>query len=101
MILRREILPNIAGTIVADAGPRFTVSILLVAAVNFLGLGVAPPAADWALMISENRQRLTLNPWSVVAPALMIGLLTVALNVLADAVARAWAPRSTSRRCAR
>ena len=39
VILRREILPNIAGPIIADAGPRFTVSILLVAAVNFLGLG--------------------------------------------------------------
>ena len=88
VILRREILPNIAGTIVADAGPRFTVSILLVAAVNFLGLGVAPPAADWALMISENRLGLTLNPLSVLVPALMIGLLTVSLNVLADSIAQ-------------
>ena len=30
-ILRREMLPNITGTLAADAGPRFTVSILLVA----------------------------------------------------------------------
>jgi peptide/nickel transport system permease protein len=88
-ILRREVLPNIFGTVVADAGPRFTVSVLLVAAVNFLGLGIAPPKADWALMISENRPGITVNPWSVVAPALMIGILTVALNVFADSVARA------------
>ncbi len=88
-ILRREILPNIFGTVVADAGPRFTVSVLLVAAVNFLGLGIAPPQADWALMISENRPGITVNAWSVVAPALMIGILTVALNVFADSVARA------------
>jgi peptide/nickel transport system permease protein len=88
-ILRREVLPNIFGTVVADAGPRFTVSVLLVAAVNFLGLGIAPPQADWALMISENRPGITVNPWSVVAPALMIGILTVALNVFADSVARA------------
>ena len=87
VILRREVVPNIAGTIIADAGPRFTVSILLVAAGNFLGLGVAAPAADWALMISENREGLTLNPWAVVVPAVMIGLLTVSLNVLADAIA--------------
>ena len=88
-ILRREVLPNITGTVVADAGPRFTVSVLLVAAVNFLGLGIAPPQADWALMISENRPGITVNAWSVVAPALMIGILTVALNVFADSVARA------------
>ncbi len=87
VILRREILPNIWGTIVADGGPRFTVSILLVAAVNFLGLGLSPPAADWAMMISENRSGITINPWAVVAPALMIGALTVSINVVADAIA--------------
>lgn len=88
VILRREILPNIWGPIIADGGPRFTVSILLVAAVNFLGLGIAPPTADWALMISENREGLTINPLAVLVPALMIAILTVSLNVLADAIAR-------------
>jgi ABC-type dipeptide/oligopeptide/nickel transport system permease subunit len=87
VILRREILPNIWGTVVADGGPRFTVSILLVAAVNFLGLGLSPPTADWAMMISENRSGITINPWAVVAPALMIGALTVSINVIADAIA--------------
>jgi peptide/nickel transport system permease protein len=86
-ILRREILPNIWGPIVADGGPRFTVSILLVAAVNFLGLGLSPPAADWALMISENRAGITINVWAVLAPALMIAALTVSINVVADAIA--------------
>jgi peptide/nickel transport system permease protein len=88
-ILRREILPNIGGTVAADAGPRFTISILLVAAVNFLGLGLAPPAADWAIMISENRTAITIQPWAVVVPALLIAILTISLNVVADAVARA------------
>ncbi len=87
MILRREILPNIWGPIMADAGPRFTVSILLVAAVSFLGLGKAPPAADWALMISENRSGITINAWAVVVPALMIAALTVSINVIADSIA--------------
>ena len=62
-ILRREILPNIVAPILADVGLRFTCSIILVASVNFLGLGLQPPAADWALMITENRDVLDLNPW--------------------------------------
>ena len=43
------------GPIMADAGPRLTISILLIAAVNFLGwvFGHRPPS--WAVMISENR----------------------------------------------
>lgn len=87
-VLFREILPNLGGVIVADGGPRFTVSVLLVASVNFLGLGLQPPAADWALMIAENREGLTIQPWAIVAPALLIALLTIGINTAADAVAR-------------
>jgi ABC-type dipeptide/oligopeptide/nickel transport system permease subunit len=87
-ILRREILPNITPVIAADAGLRFTYSIILVASVNFLGLGLQPPAADWALMVSENRDGLDLNPWSVLAPAALIALLTISANLIGDAVAR-------------
>ena len=88
IILYREVLPNIWPTVAADAGPRFTVSILLVAAINFLGLGLRPPTADWALMISENRIGLTIQPLAVVVPALLIALLTVSVNLVADAFAR-------------
>ena len=55
---------------------------------NFLSLGLQPPAADWALMISENRSGLTLNPYAVLAPAVMIALLTISVNLVGDAVAR-------------
>lgn len=87
-ILRRELLPNIASTIAADVGIRFTLAIILVASVNFLSLGLQPPAADWALMISENRSGLTLNPYAVLAPAVMIALITIAVNMVSDAIAR-------------
>lgn len=83
-IVFREILPNIRAPLVADAGPRLTFAILLVAAVNYLGLGLRPPAADWALMISENKAGLGLQLWASLAPAILIASLTVAVNVLAD-----------------
>ncbi|MGH2744625.1 MAG: ABC transporter permease [Thermoleophilaceae bacterium] len=87
-IVAREVVPNITATISADAGPRLTVSILLIAGLNFLGLGLQPPAADWALMITENRPGLTFAPVAVAAPALMLALLTVGVNLCADALAR-------------
>ena len=87
-ILVREILPNIGGTIAADIGLRLTYSILIVASVNFLGLGVQPPAADWGLMVAENRPGFALNPLSVLVPAVLIALLTISLNLVADAVVR-------------
>lgn len=87
-ILWREITPNIMPVLLADFGIRFGVSVVLIASMNFLGLGLAPPSADWGLMISENRTYISLNPWSVMAPAIMLALLTIAVNLVADAYVR-------------
>lgn len=84
-ILRREILPNVAPIVLADFGIRFGFSIILIASVNYLGLGLAPPASDWGLMIAENQQFISLNVWSVLAPAIMIAMLTICVNLIADA----------------
>jgi peptide/nickel transport system permease protein len=86
-VLHREILPNIARPLSADVGLRFTWSVLLIASVNFLGLGLQPPAADWGLMVSENRGGIGVNPAAVLVPAAMLGLLTVAINLLSDSLA--------------
>lgn len=85
-ILRREILPNIAPSLIANIGLSLTFAILLTAAVNFLNLGLQPPAANWALMISENRPVLSLNVWSTVAPAALIAALTIGVNMVGDAI---------------
>jgi peptide/nickel transport system permease protein len=87
-ILFREITPNISPTIVGDGGTRLTVSILSIAALTFLGVGLQPPAANWALMMTENRPGLTYQPWAVIAPALMLAALTLSINLVADAYAR-------------
>jgi peptide/nickel transport system permease protein len=84
-ILRREILPSIVPVVVADLGIRFGASVILVASLNYLGLGAQPPEASWALMVAENRAVLSTNPWSVLAPGLLLGVLTVAVNLIGDA----------------
>lgn len=87
-VIRREVLPNILGPVLVDAGLRFTFSILISASVIYLGLGLQPPTSNWAYMISENRQYISLNYLAVVAPAAMIALLTIGVNLTGDAIAR-------------
>lgn len=87
-ILRREILPNIVSPIMADVGIRFSWAIILIASVNYLGLGLQPPTADWGLMVSENRGVILSNPAAVVAPAVMLGVIIVAVNLVADSYVR-------------
>ena len=83
-IMRREVLPNISRTLSADVGLRFTWSVLLIASVNFLGLGLQPPASDWGLMISENRGGIALNPYAILAPAVLLAMLTIGINLVSD-----------------
>jgi peptide/nickel transport system permease protein len=87
-VVVREVLPNILGPVLVDAGLRFTFSILIIASVNFLGLGLQPPSSDWARIIGENRSYISVNAWAVVAPAAMIGILTIGVNLTGDAIAR-------------
>jgi peptide/nickel transport system permease protein len=87
-IMTREILPNLITPVMVETGLRLTYSIVIIAGLSFLGFGQAPPAANWGVMINENRSGLVLNPWAVVVPAVLIALLTIGANTFTDAVAR-------------
>jgi peptide/nickel transport system permease protein len=87
-ILRQDILPNTWTPVLADFGIRLTGSVILFSSLSYLGFGQAPPAADWGLMISENRTALLIHPLVVIVPAMTIALLAIGVNLVADAVAR-------------
>jgi peptide/nickel transport system permease protein len=88
-ILLNEILPNITSPLLVEASLRLTFSIALIASLSFLGFGLQPPSPDWGLMISENRNGVSVQPWPVVLPVAAIGLLTIATNLIADGLSRA------------
>jgi peptide/nickel transport system permease protein len=92
-IIVQEIAPNVASPLLVEAGLRFAYSIALIAGLSFLGLAQDPPAANWGLMLNENRIGLMLNPWPVVVPVALIAILTVGINLMTDAY-RLWATRS-------
>ncbi|MEU6965878.1 ABC transporter permease subunit [Streptomyces chrestomyceticus] len=73
-------------TFAADAGVRLTGVLYLVATAAFLGVGVEPDAADWAVMVDRNRTGLFVQPWAVVVPALLIVALSMGGNLVVDAV---------------
>jgi peptide/nickel transport system permease protein len=87
-VMRREILPNLVSPLMVEAGLRLTYSIVIMAGLAFLGFGQAPPAANWGTMINENRDGLSVNPWAVVVPVLLIAVLTIGTNMFTDAFAR-------------
>jgi peptide/nickel transport system permease protein len=87
-VMAVEILPGVRSPLLVDFGLRLTTAILLVAALSFVGLGLQPPAADWGLMIGENRIGLNVEPWAVIVPAAAIAALTIGVNLIIDGVGR-------------
>ncbi|MEK8173629.1 ABC transporter permease subunit [Streptomyces sp. M19] len=75
----------------ADVGTRVSTAVFTVAAANFLGLGLEPTSPDWGVTIAASREALLVQPWAVCAPAALLVLFTVGLNLLSDALLKRYA----------
>lgn len=87
-IVRHEILPNVTDTLLVEGAMRWSWMLLGFSALSFLGFGVAPPMADWGLMISDARVYMSLAPWGVLGPMIALSSLIIGINLSADALAK-------------
>jgi ABC-type dipeptide/oligopeptide/nickel transport system permease subunit len=83
-MLGREVLPLVAGTVLADFGIRFVTAVYLVTSAGFLGLSTS--SSDWGLLIVEALPSAALQPWALLTPVLGIAFFAVAANLGSDAV---------------
>lgn len=83
-----EILPNTTGPILVEATARFAYSIMMVASLGFLGVGLQSPTPDWGMMVIENKPIITQAPWSVLFPAIAIASLVIAISIFSDFVSK-------------
>ncbi len=88
-VMFREILPNISGPIVVELTVRIGYAVFTVATLSFLGAGPPPPSPDWGAQVSDNFQSINSGFWwSTFFPAMAIASLVIAVNLIADSVAR-------------
>ena len=85
-ILAIHILPNSLAPVVVYGTLRTATAILGGAALSFLGLGIAPPTAEWGLMVSQGRDVLRSAPFVMMFPGLAIFVTVLAVNLLGDAL---------------
>ncbi|NOL40500.1 ABC transporter permease subunit [Kribbella sandramycini] len=85
-LLGREILPLVAGPLLADFGIRFVAAVYLVAAAGFLGLGASD--TDWGRLIVEALPGAALQPVALLAPVIGVAFLAVAANLASDRAAQ-------------
>lgn len=75
-----HILPNLWGIVLALGAQRLGRSILAIAGLSFLGLGIQPPAPDWSVMINDSLLYYRSAPHLVLIPGCGIFLLVSSIN---------------------
>jgi peptide/nickel transport system permease protein len=88
-----HILPNTAPVIIVRATIGMGVTILVAAALGFLGLGAAPPLPEWGLMVAESQRYLPSGWWISLFPGLAILITVLGFNLLGDALRDVIDPR--------
>lgn len=83
-ILFGHIWPTLMPLTVAQSFLNFATSLVTLASLSFLGLGVSPGAADWGRMLAEGRELFIANPWTAIAPGVAIALTAAAMNIVGD-----------------
>lgn len=92
-ILFREILPNIAPSLIVAGSMIVASAILSESALSFLGLG-DPNAASWGSLVGSGREQIRSHWFPTVIPGCFIMLTVFALNILGDALNDHLNPRS-------
>lgn len=93
-IVVREILPNLVAPVVIYSSLLLPQTILLEAALSFLGVGVSPPTASWGWMIADAAENFDTQWWYMLFPGAALLLTVLAFNVLGDGLRDALDPRS-------
>ncbi len=83
-IILKHILPNMMSPLIVQATFTFAFSLLDMAALDFLGLGIPPSIPSWGNMLSEGRMYLTRAPWLLVFPGACIVLTVLSFNLVGD-----------------
>ncbi len=85
-IMLRHILPNAAETIIAQGAVFVVAAVFIEAALSIVGLGLQPPDPSLGMLLNIGMLYVTISPFYVVGPTLILILLALAFSLLADAL---------------
>ncbi|MFJ8857618.1 ABC transporter permease [Streptomyces sp. NPDC102451] len=93
-----HVLPNIWPTLVVNLALQFGLAVLAEAGLSYLGLGAPPPNASWGRMLQEAQATFTTAPAGALAPGILLVLLVIGVNLVADGLRDTLDPATRRRR---
>ncbi|WP_419853364.1 ABC transporter permease [Candidatus Poriferisodalis sp.] len=94
-VLFREVLPNVAPSLVSFSLIIMAGLIVVEGSVAFLGLSVPPPTPTWGDMINKGRTNLDVAAHISLMPAIVMFVTVLALNFVGDKLQQYFEPRES------
>lgn len=92
--MTRTVLPNVTAPILVQLSLSLGFAIQIESGLSFLGLGAQPPLPSWGNLVASGRSFLEVRPMLLIAPAAVIAVTVLALNVLGDGLRDVLDPRN-------
>lgn len=92
-IIMRHLLPNTVGQIVIMIMFTLPGAIFYEAFLAFIGLGLPAPKASLGVLVNDGFQSMFVAPYLLIIPAIIISLLMLSFNMLADGLRDALDPK--------
>jgi oligopeptide transport system permease protein len=92
-VIRRHIIPNTLGPVVVYITLTVPSVILTESFISFLGLGVQEPQTRWGVLIAEGARVMETAPWSLIYPAIFLGVTLFCFNFIGDGLRDALDPK--------
>ncbi|MGJ9382698.1 oligopeptide ABC transporter permease [Salipaludibacillus sp. CF4.18] len=92
-ILSKHLIPNTLGMIIINTMFTIPAAIFFEAFLSFIGLGLQSPEASLGTLINDGFKSLQTNPHIMIFPAIVISLIMIGFNILADGLRDALDPK--------
>jgi peptide/nickel transport system permease protein len=96
-ILVQHLIPHLLPTVLVYGTLGIATTVLLEAALSYLGVGVQPPDPSWGGIIFESQSYFRTAPWLVFFPGVAIILVALSFNLVGDALRDALDPTQRGR----
>ena len=92
-IIFKEILPNTIGPIITQMMFSIPTAIFTEAFLSFVGVGIVLPQCSIGTLIEEGFNNITILPYQILPPILVLALLMLGFNFIGDGLREALAPK--------
>lgn len=92
-LIFKHLIPNVIGPIIITTMFTIPSAIFLEAFLSFIGLGIRPPEASLGSLVNEGYKSIQTFPHMMMIPAIVISLLILSFNLLADGLRDALDPK--------